>query len=52
MSPTGRFDGFVRLPFDHPAQVLDVGIARLASAWQDYQAEAVGRGARRVEVIV
>ncbi|MGH3157713.1 MAG: PLP-dependent aminotransferase family protein, partial [Streptosporangiaceae bacterium] len=52
MSATGRFDGFVRLPFDHPAELLDVGIARLASAWQAYQAELVGRGTRRVDVIV
>jgi DNA-binding transcriptional MocR family regulator len=52
MSATGRFDGFARLPFDHPEQTLDVGIARLASAWQAYQGELVARGTRRVDVIV
>jgi DNA-binding transcriptional MocR family regulator len=52
MSATGRFDGFVRLPFDHPAATLDAGIERLASAWQAYQAELVARGTHRVDVIV
>jgi DNA-binding transcriptional MocR family regulator len=52
MSPTGGFDGFVRLPFDHPDQTLDAGITRLAMAWRAYQAALVARDARRVDVIV
>lgn len=52
MSPTGRFDEFVRLPFDHDPVTLEQGIVRLASAWQAYQAELDSHGPRRVEVIV
>lgn len=52
MSPTGRFDGFVRLPFDHSATTLEAGITRLAEAWRSYQTELVARDAHRVDVIV
>lgn len=52
MSPTGRFDEFVRLPFDHDLETLEQGIARLASAWRAYRAELDSYGPRRVEVIV
>jgi DNA-binding transcriptional MocR family regulator len=52
MSPTGRFDEFVRLPFDHDPQTLKQGVARLASAWQAYRAELDSHGPRRVDVIV
>jgi DNA-binding transcriptional MocR family regulator len=36
MSPTGRFDDFIRLPLDHDPAVLGEGIRRLASAWKTY----------------
>jgi DNA-binding transcriptional MocR family regulator len=52
MSARGRFDGFVRLPFDHSAATLEAGITRLAGAWRAYQAELVARDARRLDVIV
>ena len=52
MSPTGRFDEFVRLPFDHEPAVLHEGVRRLASAWQSYAAAMDSHGSSRMDVIV
>ena len=52
MSPTGRFDEFIRLPFDHEPAVLREGVRRLASAWQSYAAALDSHGCSRVDVIV
>jgi DNA-binding transcriptional MocR family regulator len=52
MSPTGRFDEFIRLPFDHEPAVLHEGIRRLASAWQSYAAALDSHGPSRMDVIV
>jgi DNA-binding transcriptional MocR family regulator len=43
MSPTGRFDDFIRLPLDHDPAVLGEGIRRLASAWKTYHALHAGQ---------
>jgi len=52
MSPTGRFDEYVRLPFDHDPGVLGEGIRRLAAAWKAYHAALDADGLNRVDVIV
>jgi len=52
MSPTGRFDEFIRLPFDHEPAVLREGIRRLASAWRSYAAALDSHGSTRMDVIV
>jgi DNA-binding transcriptional MocR family regulator len=52
MSPTGRFDEFIRLPFDHEPAVLHEGVRRLASAWQLYAAALDSHGSSRIDVIV
>jgi DNA-binding transcriptional MocR family regulator len=52
MSPTGRFDEFIRLPFDHEPALLQEGLRRLASAWQTYSAALDSDGSSRVDVIV
>jgi DNA-binding transcriptional MocR family regulator len=52
MSPTGRFDEFIRLPFDHEPAVLHEGVRRLASAWQSYAAALDSHGCSRMDVIV
>lgn len=52
MSPTGRFDEFVRLPFDHDAGTQREGIRRLASAWKTYRAALDIHGPNRIDVIV
>jgi DNA-binding transcriptional MocR family regulator len=52
MSPTGRFDEHVRLPFDHRPQVLEQGIRRLGRAWQAYRGVLEADGPRRIDVIV
>ncbi|HEX8008366.1 MAG TPA: PLP-dependent aminotransferase family protein [Trebonia sp.] len=52
MSPTGRFDEFVRLPFDHEPAVLREGVRRLASAWDSYAAALDSYGSSRMDVIV
>ena len=52
MSPTGRFDDFIRLPFDHEPAVLREGVQRLASAWQSYAAALDSYGSSRMDVIV
>jgi DNA-binding transcriptional MocR family regulator len=52
MSPTGRFDEFVRLPFDHEPAVLREGVQRLASAWQSYTVALDSYGSSRLDVIV
>jgi DNA-binding transcriptional MocR family regulator len=52
MSPTGRFDEFIRLPFDHEPAVLHEAIRRLASAWQTYAAALDSYGSSRLDVIV
>jgi len=52
MSPTGRFDDYIRLPFDHRPAVLEEGIRRLASAWQAYRAALDSHSSSRVDVIV
>ena len=52
MSPTGRFDEFIRLPFDHEPTVLHEGVRRLASAWQSYAAALDSQGSSRIDVIV
>jgi DNA-binding transcriptional MocR family regulator len=52
MSPSGRFDEFIRLPFDHEPAVLHEGVRRLASAWQSYAAALDSHGSSRMDVIV
>jgi DNA-binding transcriptional MocR family regulator len=52
MSPTGGFDEFIRLPFDHDPAVLSEGVRRLASAWQVYAAALNSYGSSRMDVIV
>jgi DNA-binding transcriptional MocR family regulator len=52
MSPTGRFDEFIRLPFDHEPAVLDEGVRRLATAWQAYAAVVDSHGSSLLNVIV
>lgn len=52
MSPTGRFDEFIRLPFDHEPAVLRDGVQRLASAWQSYAAALDSYGSSHMDVIV
>ena len=52
MSPTGRFDEFIRLPFDHEPAVLREGVRRLASAWHSYAAALDSYGSSRMDVIV
>jgi DNA-binding transcriptional MocR family regulator len=52
MSPTGRFDEFIRLPFDHEPTVLHEGVRRLASAWQSYVAALDSHGLGHLDVIV
>lgn len=52
MSPTGRFDEFIRLPFDHESAVLREGVWRLASAWESYAAVLDSYGSSRMDVIV
>ncbi len=52
MSPTGRFDEFIRLPFDHEPAVLREAIGRLASAWRSYAAALASHGSTRIDVIV
>jgi len=51
-SPTGRFDEFIRLPFDHEPAVLHEGIRRLASAWRSYAATLESHGPSRMDVVV
>jgi DNA-binding transcriptional MocR family regulator len=52
MSPTGRFDDHVRLPFDYQGDTLRQGIGRLARAWRAYSAALDMHGPRQVDVIV
>ncbi len=52
MSPTGRFDDHVRLPFDHRLATLEQGIGRLSRAWQAYRGVLDAHGTRRIDVIV
>ncbi len=52
MSPAGRFDEFIRLPFDHDPAVLREGVQRLASAWQSYAAALDSYGSSRLDVVV
>jgi DNA-binding transcriptional MocR family regulator len=52
MSPTGRFDEHVRLPFDHRPELLEQGIGRLGRAWQAYRGVLDADGPRRIDVIV
>ena len=52
MSATGRFDDYVRLPFDYPPETLREGIGRLARAWRAYHDALDVQGPRQVEVIV
>lgn len=52
MSPTGRFEEFIRLPFDHEPTVLREGVRRLASAWRSYAAALDSHGPSRMDVIV
>lgn len=52
MSPTGQFDEFIRLPFDHEPAVLRDGVRRLESAWHAYAAALDTHGSRRIDVIV
>lgn len=52
MSPTGRFDEFIRLPFDHEPAVLDEGVRRLVTAWQAYAAVVDSHGSSLLNVIV
>jgi DNA-binding transcriptional MocR family regulator len=52
MSPTGRFDEYVRVPFDYRPVTLEEGIRRLGLAWQAYRAVLDAHGTRRIDVIV
>jgi DNA-binding transcriptional MocR family regulator len=52
MSPTGRFDEYLRLPFDHQPETLEQGIGRLAHAWQAYHGALDRHGLRQPDVIV
>ena len=52
MSPSGRFEEFVRLPFDHEPAVLREGVGRLASAWESYADALDSCGPSRMDVIV
>ena len=52
LSPTGRCDEYVRLPFDHRPEMLEQGIGRLGRAWQDYRGMLDAQGPRRIDVIV
>jgi DNA-binding transcriptional MocR family regulator len=52
MSAAGRFDDYVRFPFDYPPQTLRQGIGRLARAWQAYRGALEAHGPRQVDVIV
>ena len=52
MSAAGRFDGYVRLPFDYQPETLREGIGRLARAWQEYRSALEAHGPRQVDVIV
>jgi DNA-binding transcriptional MocR family regulator len=52
MSPTGRFDEYVRLPFDYRPATLEQGVRRLGSAWQAYRSVLDAHGPRRIDVIV
>lgn len=52
MSPTGRFDEFIRLPFDHEPAVLREGVQRLALAWQSYAAVLDSYGSSHMDVIL
>jgi len=52
MSPTGRFDEYVRLPFDHRPEMLEQGICRLGRAWHAYRSALDAHGPRRIDVIV
>jgi DNA-binding transcriptional MocR family regulator len=52
MSPSGRFEEFVRLPFDHEPAVLREGVRRLASAWESYADALDTYGPSRMNVIV
>jgi hypothetical protein len=47
LSPTGRFDDYVRLPFDYQPETLREGIGRLARAWQAYRGALDARGPDR-----
>jgi DNA-binding transcriptional MocR family regulator len=52
MSPTGRFDEHVRLPFDYRQETLEQGIGRLGRAWRAYRGVLDAHGTRRIDVIV
>ncbi|MGH3402609.1 MAG: PLP-dependent aminotransferase family protein [Streptosporangiaceae bacterium] len=52
MSSTGRFDEYLRLPFDHQPEVLEQGIDRLARAWREYHGALGARGSGALDVIV
>jgi DNA-binding transcriptional MocR family regulator len=51
MSVNARFDEFVRLPFDHEETVLELGIRRLAAAWERYAVHS-GFAIGDVDVVV
>jgi DNA-binding transcriptional MocR family regulator len=52
MSPTGRFDDFIRLPLDHDPAVLGEGIRRLASAWKTYRATLHADESNPADIVV
>jgi DNA-binding transcriptional MocR family regulator len=52
MSPTGRFDEHLRLPFDYRPATLERGIHRLSRAWQAYRDVLDAHGTRQIDVIV
>jgi hypothetical protein len=52
MSPTGRFDEHVRLPFGYRQETLEQGISRLGLAWQAYRGVLDAHGPQRIDVIV
>lgn len=51
MSPTGRFDDFVRLSFDHEEAILEEGVRRLAAAWKSYRKD-LSAASSRLDVFV
>jgi len=42
MDPTGAHDGYVRLPFSFPVELLDEAVDRLAHAWDELRRHGPG----------
>jgi DNA-binding transcriptional MocR family regulator len=52
MSPAGRFDEHIRLPFDYRPAKLEQGVRRLSRAWRAYRGVLDAQGPQRIDVIV